>query len=40
LIPTDMPSFWLAWPVYIALVMIAFSAIGFIYLIVTHNRYH
>jgi hypothetical protein len=36
----DPIGFWLIWACWVALIMVAFSAIGFIYLVVTNKRYH
>ncbi len=35
--PTTFYTLWWCW---VAIIMVAFSAIGLIYLIATHNRYH
>ncbi len=33
-------DFWLFWADWVAFIMVLFSAVGLIYLLVTHNRYH
>nr|MDO8112550.1 hypothetical protein [Candidatus Sigynarchaeota archaeon] len=33
-------NFWMFWADYVALIMVVFSAVGFIYLLITRNRYH
>ncbi|NMC08159.1 MAG: hypothetical protein GYA24_23335 [Candidatus Lokiarchaeota archaeon] len=40
LIIMDPINIWMVWFFWVAFIMVVFSAVGFIYLIVTRNRYH